>query len=158
MVTHAPPARRKAARDVAMSPSPAGLDAAGVLRAAGLRATGPRLALLRTLQTRHHATVEELAGDVADQGVVLSTVYRTLEHLERVGVVGQVNLTPDRRSYHLVATAHHLHLRCTRCERLSDANTALLTRFATKIKDATGFALDTQHPVLTGVCARCQQR
>ena len=133
-------------------------DAAQLLRSAGLRATGPRLALLRTLYARDHATVEELASDVAEQGVVVSTVYRTLEHLERAGLVRQVNLSPGRRTYHLVATADHMHLRCTRCDRLIEASAELLDSFAARIDAETGFALETGHPVLTGLCARCRRQ
>lgn len=159
MVTDVHSASTKTSRRARVSPASTDLiDPATLLRSAGLRATGPRLALLHALQDRQHATVEELAGDVAGDAVVLSTVYRTLDHLERIGVVRQVNLTPDRRTYHLAAAADHIHLRCTECEDLSEVGADLLGHFAGKIKAATGFALDTRHPVLTGICARCQQR
>lgn len=139
-----------------MSSDAASHDAAALLRSAGLRATGPRLAVLRALQAHHHATAEELARAVAEEGVVVSTVYRTLEHLQRVGVVRLVDLTADRRSYHLALTADHLHLRCTQCGRVSEADSALLSSLATAVRDSTGFALDTGHPVLTGTCAQCR--
>jgi len=132
------------------------VDAAALLRSAGLRATGSRLAVLRVLDVRHHVTAEEVADAVAEQGIVLSTVYRTLEHLERVGVVRQVDLTPNRRSYHLVSTTEHLHLRCTECGQISEADAVLLTGAAAKIEQATGFVVDTRHPVLAGRCRRCQ--
>jgi Fur family ferric uptake transcriptional regulator len=131
-------------------------DPATVLRAAGLRATGPRLGVLRTLGQRHHATAEEIAVEVSSQGVAQSTVYRTLEHLERAGLVEQVSLTPGRRTYHRTSTAAHLHLRCTVCGDLQQADVRVLRRLARTLEETAGFVLDTAHPVLTGVCARCR--
>lgn len=137
---------------------PGAPDPALLLRAAGLRATGPRMSVLRALLRLHHATAEELAREVAGQGAVVSTVYRTLEHLERVGVVRQISLAADRRSYHLALTADHLHLRCTGCGRVSEADTALLDSLAQAVREANGFVLDTAYPVLTGMCAACRRR
>jgi len=129
---------------------------ADVLRSAGLRATGPRLGVLRVLAQLHHATADEIAAEVASDGVAQSTVYRTLEHLERAGLVEQVSLTPDRRTYHRTSTAAHLHLRCVRCGDLQQADVGVLRRLSETLEATAGFRLDTAHPVLTGLCARCQ--
>jgi Fur family ferric uptake transcriptional regulator len=133
-------------------------DVKGLLRAAGLRATAPRLHLLQTLLDLHHATADELARAITDEGIAVSTVYRTLEHLERVGVVRQVALAADRRSYHVTMLADHLHLRCTRCDRVTEVDAALLTTLTSAIEDQTGFRVDTAYPVLTGVCNHCGDR
>jgi Fur family ferric uptake transcriptional regulator len=131
-------------------------ESAAVLRGAGLRATGPRVGVLGALGELHHATADEIAAYVAPDGVAQSTVYRALEHLERAGLVEQVTLTPDRRTYHRTSSAAHLHLRCTRCGDLQQADVGVLRRLAQTLDDTAGFRLDTEHPVLTGVCAACR--
>ena len=96
------------------------------------------------------------AAEVAPDGVAQSTVYRTLEHLERAGLVEQVSLTPDRRTYHRTSTAAHLHLRCMRCGDLQQADVGVLRRLSETLEATAGFRLDTAHPVLTGLCASCR--
>jgi Fe2+ or Zn2+ uptake regulation protein len=70
------------------------LNHADRLRRAGLRATGPRLAILAALeQDRRHPSAEQVHALLAEEhpSVSLSTVYSTLETFARVGLIRRVN-------------------------------------------------------------------
>jgi len=87
--------------------------------------------------------------------VSISTVYRNLEELERLGVVVHSHLGHGPATYHL-ATAAHGHLVCRKCQtqvEIADGFFADLRRRA--IADF-GFAIDPRHFAVIGLCARCQ--
>ena len=90
------------------------------LRADGGRVTTGRRAIVRALFTGpdHHVTADDVAALVqADHpDVHLSTVYRTLESLEALGVVDRVNLGAGPAVYHLTDHVHH-HLVCDAVRR-----------------------------------------
>ena len=87
------------------------------LRATGGRATTARRLILRSLfGSPHHRTAEDLTAEVQVEApdVHISTVYRNLEELERLGVVTHVHLGHGPATYHLAPTTH-CHLVCEGC-------------------------------------------
>ena len=75
-----------------LAPSPhaaAPDELAGVLRARGLRLTAPRQMVLEAVYGLGHATPDQIHAEVAKRaaGVNITTVYRTLELLEELGLV-----------------------------------------------------------------------
>ena len=64
------------------------------LRDQGYRITPQRQLVLRAVEELQHATPEEILTEVQKtaSGVNLSTVYRTLEVLEEVGLVSHAHL------------------------------------------------------------------
>ena len=64
------------------------------LRASGFRVTPQRQLVLEAVTKLEHATPEEIFGDIHQRarGVNVSTVYRTLEVLEKVGLVTHTHL------------------------------------------------------------------
>src|SRR5271168_3218916 len=109
---------RAGEHDVAPGGSdPAVEDVLERLRSGGSRITTSRRLLVRTLIERgEHASAEELAALVQSEApdVHLSTIYRNLEELERLGVVTHAHLGHGPATYHLSATAHG-HLVCEQC-------------------------------------------
>ncbi len=80
--------------------------------------TTPRRLLVRCLfEASGHRTAEELAAEIQARApdISISTVYRNLEELERLGVVVHSHLGHGPATYHL-ATAAHGHLVCRKCE------------------------------------------
>src|SRR5260370_2058550 len=82
------------------------------LRAGGYRVTPQRQLILEAVTKLEHATPEEIFADVRQtaRGVNVSTVYRTLELLEQIGLVTHTHLGHGAPRYHLAAEAHHVHL------------------------------------------------
>ena len=66
-----------------------------------------------------HATPEEILGEVQStaSGVNLSTVYRTLEVLEQVGLVTHAHIGHGAPTYHVVDDTPHIHLVCSRMKK-----------------------------------------
>jgi Fur family peroxide stress response transcriptional regulator len=90
------------------------------LRAAGLRVTPQRVAVLEALEACSHPTADEVYRRVAARypQMGLATVYNTLAALARQGQVVAVNIAEGRR-YDL-RTDPHQHIRCRRCGRVDD--------------------------------------
>src|SRR4051794_21392410 len=87
------------------------------LQAGGGRVTTARRALIGAMvAAQQHVTADDLATSVqaAHPDVHRSTIYRTLDALERLGVVDHVHLGHGRAVYHLADEPHH-HLVCEEC-------------------------------------------
>jgi len=93
-----------------------------LVRAHGGRATPARRLLLTALfGSREHRSAEDLAAEVhaLAPDVHLSTIYRNLEELERLGVIDSTRLGSGPATYHL-ATAAHGHLVCEQCGTMTE--------------------------------------
>lgn len=129
------------------------------LRAAGLRSTAQRRAVLQALAELSHATVDELAahlhGDAPD--INLSTIYRTLEALDEVGLVTHAHLSHGGPTYHAVDEEPHIHLVCSRCGRVQQVGVEVARPLADALARQEGFDVDLTHLALHGRCADCAQ-
>ncbi len=90
------------------------------LRAAGLRWTSQRKTLVEVLR-RHegHVTATEIIARCReiDPTTTPSTVYRTLDVLEELGLVRHGHTPDGREEYHVLPQATHGHLHCSNCGR-----------------------------------------
>jgi Fur family ferric uptake transcriptional regulator len=103
-----------------------------------------------------HATPEQVCERVRREAPALnlSTVYRTLELLEDLGVVTHAHLTHGASTYHAVGR-EHLHLVCHRCEAVAEADVALAGDLVEQLLAEHGFRTELSHLTLHGVCAGC---
>ena len=92
------------------------------LRSRGYRVTPQRQLVLEAVSELGHATPEEICARVQQtaRGVNISTVYRTLELLEELGLVTHTHLSHGAPTYHLAAEADHVHLACRGCGEVTD--------------------------------------
>lgn len=94
---------------------------AGRLRAAGLRVTAPRLAILRALEAdRSHPNAEQVHAALHPEhpSLSLSTVYKTLEAFLRAGLVRRVATDGSLRVDGVLK--EHDHAVCRACGRVFD--------------------------------------
>jgi Fur family ferric uptake transcriptional regulator len=126
------------------------------LRARGLRMTAPRQLVLEAVRRLGHATPEQIHGEVRQTaaGVNVTTVYRTLELLEELGLVTHTHLSHGAPTYH-TADDKHVHLVCRLCGEVAEAPTDLLSPLAHELRQGRGFSVDIGHVALFGLCARC---
>jgi Fur family transcriptional regulator, ferric uptake regulator len=132
-------------------------DVLDLLRAHGGRVTTSRRLLLGCLfQGRRHRTAEELAAEVQASApdVHLSTIYRNLDELERLGVVVHAHLGHGPATYHL-ATETHGHLVCESCGAMLEAPEDLFGALARAAETDYGFRIDPRHFAVLGHCAAC---
>ena len=144
---------------VAMGPrAPSSVDEVlALLRAGGGRATASRRVLLEVLfESGDHRSVEDLTAAVQARApdVHLSTIYRNVEELERLGVIAHTHLGHGPATYQL-ATSAHSHLVCERCGRRIEAPEELFADLARAAAERYGFAIDPRHFAILGRCADC---
>lgn len=99
------------------------------LRAAGLRVTVQRVAVLGALSARPHTSAETVHSSLRDElsGLALPTVHGILNDLTDAGIVRRVSL-PDAASalYEVQHTFdNHHHLQCVECGRVEDVACAV---------------------------------
>jgi len=132
-------------------------EALDLVRQHGGRVTASRRLLLRALfASEGHRTAEELAAEVQAEApdVHLSTVYRNLEELERLGLVVHSHFGHGPATYHL-ATSVHGHFVCEECGSLIEVPGTLFTDLAKQARTRFGFTIDPHHFAMLGRCADC---
>lgn len=131
------------------------------LRARGLRWTPQRRTLVEVLSHADgHVTGAELVERcrAIDPDTIPSTVYRTLDVLEDLGVLRHSHGADGREEFHVLPAVEHAHLYCRVCANSWELNSddpAVLTAIDA-VREGHGFAVDVGHLTLSGVCASCQ--
>jgi Fur family ferric uptake transcriptional regulator len=128
------------------------------LRARGYRVTPQRQLVLEAVTKLEHATPEEICADVQEtaRGVNISTIYRTLELLEQLGLVTHTHLGHGAPRYHLAAEAEHVHLVCSQCGRVTQVGPDAVNALVAALNDTQGFETDVGHLTVFGKCAECR--
>jgi Fur family transcriptional regulator, ferric uptake regulator len=128
------------------------------LRARGYRVTPQRQLVLEAVGRLEHATPEEIYGEVRQtaRGVNVSTVYRTLELLEELGLVKHSHIHHGAPTYHLAEHAEHVHLVCRECERVTEVDQATVLPLVSALEEHQGFLTDVAHLTVFGLCADCR--
>jgi Fur family ferric uptake transcriptional regulator len=93
------------------------------LREKGYRLTPQRELVLRAVDRLGHATPDEVLAAVHEesQAINISTVYRTLDLLEELGLVRHNHISDRAPTYHSTATPDHVHLVCRGCGVITEA-------------------------------------
>jgi Fur family transcriptional regulator, ferric uptake regulator len=127
------------------------------LRDSGYRLTPQREMILAAVDTLGHATPDEVLAEVREhaQAVNASTVYRTLEVLEELGLVRHAHLSDRAPTYHSVTDHEHFHLVCRNCRRVVSVGPDMLQDLAADLRAQHGFVLDVGHLTVFGACEEC---
>jgi Fur family transcriptional regulator, ferric uptake regulator len=145
-----------------MQPSaPAGAwdDVADELRRRGLRWTARRRVVLEVLaEASGHVTGAEIVERCRrrDPATVPSTVYRTLDVLEELGMVRHGHGADGREEYHVRPVEEHGHLHCEECGGRWDLGSAEVAEFVAHVERHRGFRVDLSHVTLVGRCVDCR--
>lgn len=134
-----------------------------MLRAAGLRVTAPRVAVMRAVRQHPHAETEliikmarEHVADISHQ-----TVYDALNALTAAGLVRRIQPNGSLARYESRVGDNHHHLVCRSCGVITDVDCAVgeapcLTPSADS-EVIEGFAVDEAEVIYWGVCPDCLQ-
>ena len=106
-----------------------------------------------------HLSAEELAVAVQARTpeVHMSTIYRNLEDLQRLGVVVHSHLGHGPATYQLASLAH-AHFICEVCGVTIEAPDQLFQGLSKTVKSKLGFSIDPHHFAILGRCAACYDR
>ncbi|MBZ5715862.1 Fur family transcriptional regulator [Nannocystis pusilla] len=131
-----------------------------LLRGAGLRCTGPRVAVLQHFQTRRGPLSHgELVEALADREFDAATLYRNLIDLEGAGLVNRVNVGDnvwrfELRDQDTETQSEHPHFVCVECGEIT-----CLDQVRVKLTPAPGSLKSVVNRVseilLKGQCMRC---
>ena len=107
---------------------------------------------------RHAWTLEDLQAGLAGSGTAadFSSVFRAAERLVAEGVARKLLLVDGRARFEL-ATAHHDHLHCTRCDRLVPIPCVIGGDTCSTLESEAGVAIREHSIVFSGLCQHCSE-
>ena len=128
-----------------------------VLREKGYRLTPQRELVLHAVDALGHATPEDVLAKVREQSAAIniSTVYRSLELLEELGLVRHTHITDRTPTYHSKVTPDHVHLVCRGCGAVLEAAPSEFDSLLADLVSTHGFEADLGHLTVFGRCADC---
>ena len=130
------------------------------LKKLGYRLTPQRLMIVSAIENSpDHISAEEIYSQVVDKypNVNISTIYRTLELLEQLGLVTETDLGGGRVRYHPADKGHHHHLVCQECGAIIDLNESLLSPLKEALLREDNFIADLRHLGIFGRCVKCRK-
>lgn len=136
-------------------------DVRAKLRAGGLRWTPQRRTLIDVLsRTNGHVTGAELIERcrAIDPTTIPSTVYRTLDVLEGLGLVRHSHGANGREEFHVLPSAVHGHLHCTACGSTWEIPADEAAEVVESLRASRRFAVDVTHLSISGECAGCSEK
>jgi Fur family ferric uptake transcriptional regulator len=127
------------------------------LREKGYRLTPQRELVLEAVTTLGHATPDDICAEVQKtaSGVNISTVYRSLELLEELGLVRHAHLGHGAPTYHPAGHDAHLHLVCRDCGEVSEVDVEVADGLVARLRGEHGFDTDVEHFAIYGRCRSC---
>ncbi|MCH1866007.1 Fur family transcriptional regulator [Nocardioides sp. CFH 31398] len=127
------------------------------LRGQGYRLTPQRELILAAVDALGHATPDEVHAEVRkhSSAVNVSTVYRTLEVLQELGLVRHTHLSDRAPTYHSVSDHEHFHLVCRNCGKVTSVDADVARGLVERLTADLGFVPDIGHLALHGHCADC---
>ena len=132
-------------------------DFSQVLRAAELRVTRPRVAVLGAVHEHPHADTDAIIGAVRTELPEVShqAVYDSLRTLTSAGLVRRFQPSGSLARYELRVGDNHHHLVCRSCGVIADVDCAVGdTPCLTAVED-NGFVIDEAEVVYWGLCPDC---
>ena len=130
------------------------------LRAAGLRVTGPRTAVLEVLaQASDHPDADEVRRRARQALGSVSTqaVYDVLEALAAAGLARRIEPAGGPARFEARAGDNHHHLVCRACRRVVDVDCAVGRAPCLDPGGDAGFAVEEAEVLYWGVCRSCRR-
>jgi Fur family ferric uptake transcriptional regulator len=128
-----------------------------MLRAAGLRVTRPRLAVLGAVHRHPHADTYALIGAVREDlgAVSQQAVYDVLHALTVAGLVRRIQPSGSVARYEARVGDNHHHVVCRSCGAVADVDCAVGAMPCLTASEDHGFRIDEAEVIYWGVCPDC---
>jgi Fur family transcriptional regulator, stress-responsive regulator len=143
-----------------MTAAPAPASAATELRAAGLRVTAARVALLEAVRDGDHLGVEALAARVRDRigHISLQAVYDALDALTAAGLIRRIEPAGSPARFEGRIGDNHHHLVCRSCGTVTDVACAVGEAPCLTAADHHGYSIDEAEVIYWGLCPSCSTK
>ena len=128
-----------------------------MIRAAGLRVTSARLAVLDALREHPHASADTIFADVDRRapGTTLQSVYNALIDFGTAGLVRRIQPAGQPMRFEVRIDDNHHHLVCTSCGRVDDVDCVVGEAPCLHPSQTHGFTLTQAEITFWGLCAAC---
>ncbi|TEU06404.1 MAG: transcriptional repressor [Candidatus Aminicenantes bacterium] len=132
------------------------------------RLTAPREAILEFLsKSSKHMSAKEIYASLHGSypGIGLSTVYRTLDLLARMGIVTKLAIGDGQSRYEFKSKEkdeHHHHLICTNCGKIInyseflDEELGLVKKTEERLAKKYNFIIQDHNIEFLGICEKCK--
>jgi len=131
------------------------------LRRHGYKLTPQRRAIIQVIiSSSDHLTPADIYDKLHQNqsGIGLVTIYRTLEVLDRLGLICEVHAGGNCHSYLARRPEeHHHHLLCSKCGRVVDFANCELSKLEKRLCQETGFKMESHLLEFLGICPECQE-
>jgi Fur family ferric uptake transcriptional regulator len=128
------------------------------LRAAGLRVTAPRIAVLAEMTDAKHMTADQVALAARDRLGTISTqaVYDVLGALTKAGLLRRIEPAGSPARYETRIADNHHHVVCRSCGAITDVDCVVGEAPCLSPDNASGFVIDEAEVTFWGLCPDCQ--
>ncbi|MCW2710418.1 MAG: transcriptional repressor, partial [Marmoricola sp.] len=92
------------------------------------------------------------------ESINLSTVYRTLELLDDLGLIRHAHLTDRAPTYHSARGHEHAHLICRSCQKVISIGLDEMEQALGGLAGQHGFSPDYGHLTVFGTCVECAEK
>ena len=132
------------------------------------RVTAPRQAILEFMsKSSKHLSAKEIYASLHKSypNMGLSTVYRTLDLLARMGIVAKLSLGDGQSRYEFKSKKkkeHHHHLICTSCGKIInyseflDEELRLVKKTEERLAEKYNFVIQDHNIEFLGRCEKCK--
>jgi Fur family ferric uptake transcriptional regulator len=131
-----------------------------LLSSAGLRNTSQRALILDVIhEGQGHLDADEVYRRARKKQprLSLSTVYRTLQTLKRLGLVEEVHLDEAHHHYEIKSSTEHHHLVCLGCGKVVEFECSMSQKMKEEVSREKGFKVINTEVRMTGYCPSCRQ-
>jgi Fur family ferric uptake transcriptional regulator len=131
-----------------------------LLRLRGVRVTQARRSVFELLSGSalplSASQIDGMLGN-AGQSIDLVTIYRTLETLERCGLITRADRFNEGWRYMVISREHHHMIVCSECGSTSPLDVCDLNRIEKSLERTTGFTNIRHSLQFYGTCAGCRR-
>lgn len=122
--------------------------------------TEPRQAVIQYLtDTDSPVTIDEITDSVESEGINRSSVYRTINLFEELGIVDKVLFRDGINRVEMSSDfggTHHHHLVCQECERVIEFEECGIENLQRIADIKHGFDVDSHYMEFYGLCRECR--
>jgi Fe2+ or Zn2+ uptake regulation protein len=133
-------------------------DPAELLRERGIQVTAQRLAVMRAVAARPHATADAVAEAVRGEigAISLQSVYDALGLLVAEGLLRRIQPSGSPARFEDRVGDNHHHLICRVCGRVVDIDCAIGSAPCLEALDSKGYDIDEAEVAYWGRCPQCR--
>jgi Fur family transcriptional regulator, ferric uptake regulator len=118
------------------------------------------LDIFQNLAAGKHLSAEDLYELLKSEGhdISLSTIYRTVKLMARMGILRELELAEDHKHYEINQPYHHHHhLICVRCNQTIEFKNESVLKIGDKTSKKEGYHLLDCQLTIHAVCPSCQR-